>query len=630
MAFGLLSFAIGYVFSARVGMVDSSSPTADKLGLGLGFGLLILASGYASVVSRGSSSLTPIALMALAAFVTGTGRPTVGRPGMRTLAIGAATGLAVLGLALLMAVTVAPSARNGVQPVEFMDEAYYALLAVDLSALGRESIYSPAAFATLTGLPDQTWYHWGEAWLGAAVLNVPEITALHARHLVVLPLIVVATISLAGSVSRRLSGHRSTETFLLGAVGMLLIAPIPLAFENHFDRWASPFLFAVTQYGLVSVAILALLCVATGQRRWNMAAALVVGMLSASLIALHIALVPGAIVASASAFSLLAIRVGRERVKRAARDPAVLLVTTSVGAACVATVAWGFATGHGLGAAGPSQGIGPFDDQWRRAVLFTTVGAACLLAAPLGALALYRRQPIVAALLVGGGVAYLLSALAWGALFPTFNAFHVFFGTLVLIVTPVAVAGICSLVIALRADGHRTLATGLLFAFLAQVAIGGATGIDRLITFGPGRFPPIALEVLQAIRGLPAEAKLAYACQPFEEFAFWDPILVSIKAHTGRSVVPMCFQEDVPRGFLGGEPDPTLESPFFGHAPQRDIYPTAGSVPSEAAMEEFLRQHGIEYVWVDALHSDRLVNDADPVYARGDVTIFRVPWAADP
>ena len=61
---------------------------------------------------------------------------------------------------------------------------------------------SPAGFSGLDGLPTQTWYHWGEMWLEAAVISVFGTATLAARHLIVLPLLVLAAASLTGTVVR--------------------------------------------------------------------------------------------------------------------------------------------------------------------------------------------------------------------------------------------------------------------------------------------------------------------------------------------------------------------------------------------------------------------------------------------
>ena len=61
------------------------------------------------------------------------------------------------------------------------------------------------------------------------------------------------------------------------------------------------------------------------------------------------------------------------------------------------------------------------------------------------------------------------------------------------------------------------------------------------------------MSVLQAIGQLPADAKLAYACQSLEEISFVNSKLLGIDAHTDRRIVPMCFEADV-LGPLFGAP----------------------------------------------------------------------------
>jgi hypothetical protein len=70
-------------------------------------------------------------------------------------------------------------------------------------------------------------------------------------------------------------------------------------------------------------------------------------------------------------------------------------------------------------------------------------------------------------------------------------------------------------------------------------------GVGRLRAFGPQEHAPVPVAILGEIRNLPPDAKLAYACRPFEETAFWDARLLGLDAHTGRRIVPMCFQAEV-------------------------------------------------------------------------------------
>ena len=75
-------------------------------------------------------------------------------------------------MALLYGSTIVQSPRDGVQPLEFNDTAYYSVLGADLAKTGTEAIHTPSGFAIIEGLPTQTWYHWGELWLASAVITV--------------------------------------------------------------------------------------------------------------------------------------------------------------------------------------------------------------------------------------------------------------------------------------------------------------------------------------------------------------------------------------------------------------------------------------------------------------------------
>jgi hypothetical protein len=84
-------------------------------------------------------------------------RPVQRRPFMLTALLGAAF---VVAVAVLYGSTIAPSPRDGLQPVEFNDEAYYPVLGRDLAMTATETDLSASGFSDLPGLPAQTWYHY--------------------------------------------------------------------------------------------------------------------------------------------------------------------------------------------------------------------------------------------------------------------------------------------------------------------------------------------------------------------------------------------------------------------------------------------------------------------------------------
>jgi hypothetical protein len=177
----------------------------------------------------------------------------------------------------------------------------------------------------------------------------------------------------------------------------------------------------------------------------------------------------------------------------------------------------------------------------------------------------------------------------------------------------------------LRETQHLRLAAGVIVVCVIQLELGVATGILRLQEFGPHAYEPISVSLLAAIRQLPPDAKLAYACGPFEEVSFADPRLLSIDAHTGRRVVPMCFEAEFLTTLIGAQPSLQVPNAFFKWAPQRTLYPDAAADPSSADVAAFLKDNGIGYIYADAAHPNSLVADAVPIATSGDRQVLRVP-----
>ena len=131
--------------------------------------------------------------------------------------------------------------------------------------------------------------------------------------------------------------------------------------------------------------------------------------------------------------------------------------------------------------------------------------------------------------------------------------------------------------------------------------------------------------MLDAIRTLPPDAKVAYACQPLEEDGFWYPSEGALAAHTGRDLVPMCFEAETFPRLTGATLSPDIPSPLFRWAPQRTLYPTASTVPSASDVAAFLRDNGIDYIYADPLHPNTLVHGAIPIAQSGDAQLLRIP-----
>src|SRR5205814_9022410 len=130
---------------------SSFTPVAVGLAIAIALGLAGRARhpGAADVLASEPANREPYA----------TGPPR--QPHRRALILTAlAGGVFVVAVALLYGPTIGPSPRDGVQPVEFTDEALYAVLGRDLATTGTETNLLTSGFSDLPGLPPQTWYHW--------------------------------------------------------------------------------------------------------------------------------------------------------------------------------------------------------------------------------------------------------------------------------------------------------------------------------------------------------------------------------------------------------------------------------------------------------------------------------------
>ena len=621
---GLAGLVIGVAVGRRSGLLLPDATRGELLGIGLGLGLLALAAGYALVASRGATSFGP-ALIALGiAVALGRHRGRLPRPDRRSVmtALGALAFL--VGAMVLYGITTSPSPRDGLQPIEFMDEAYYAVLSAQLGETGLESAYGPAGFDVLAGIPLRSWYHWGEIWLGALVLEFPGMSPMQARHLVVLPLVLLAVSCSVGSIVARLvTKPDRTEAFFLGAFGILTIGPIPFVFDEHFDWFARPLSFTVTQYGLAFVVVaIGIYVIVTRSARVSSSEGLGAATFAGLLFASH------ALVALTAAAGVLAS--GLVHWMRETGDEgrawlrAVLPTFLSAAGVLAATLAWGTLSGHGIAGSASVVGIGQFDSTWQRAVVFACLGSGVLLAGILLSIWLRRAFPTLFALAIGSVVAVIAGALVWGARFADFNYFHAFYGAVSVLLTPVAVCGFVAGIMVARIQGRRTLATLGIILLMGQGTVGIVMTVQRLNEWGPGEFEPVPLPVLQYLRDLPPDSKVAYACHAVEEISPWDARLLSLTAHTGRIVVPMCFQADLFRPQLGLPLDPAIENPHFANAPQRALYPNVDARPSAADVRAFMDDYRIRYIFADEIHPNTLLPEARPIFSNGPVTIFEV------
>ena len=101
-----------------------------------------------------------------------------------------------------------PARATASQPLEFMDEAYYSVLGADVARTGTESLYSPSGFTDIPGLPSQTWYHWGEAWLTRSRFRSSAPSHSTPGTSSPCPLLLAAA-ALTGTLVRRMTGSPS-------------------------------------------------------------------------------------------------------------------------------------------------------------------------------------------------------------------------------------------------------------------------------------------------------------------------------------------------------------------------------------------------------------------------------------
>jgi hypothetical protein len=629
LLFGAVCLVFGVWLARLVGLLKPNAPAGETLGVGLASGLLVLAAWWAAIASGGRSSFTPVAL----GFAIAVGLAVVRR--IRTSAareplqeaptcwrdlIGAVLGgaLFLVAVALLYGATMAPSPRDGVQPIEFADEAYYSVLSADLATTGTESLFSPSGFTAIEGLPTQAWYHWGEPWLGAAAITIFGTGPVDARLLIVLPLLLLAAAALTGTLVRQVTGSASRGAFLFGFLSCLFLAPVPLAVGMIFE---------IRMYAMAAVAVLLAMysLVVLGRRQATWALALFVGSAVALILPAHIVIAALALVGVGS---VCTIRIGQSLLETRqipSVEPIWRRTYIATGIALLATGAWGSLTGHGVGASGLSPSVSSFNAFWIETVAVVVISSGAFLAIAVAWLMVRREASIEAGLYLGAAALLAAGTLFWGARLGDFNTFHFFYGGLAVFAAPVAAVAVWSIWLRLRANGHARLAIAVLVVCGIQLEFGVLFGVGRLGLFGPGDHVPAPLAILTAIRALPADAKLAYACGPSEESAFWNTQLLGLDAHTGRRVVPMCFEAET-SGLMTGSPiSADVPSPMFQWAPQRTLYPDSAARPSLARVESFLKANGVDYIYADAVHPNSLVPAAIPIATSGQTQVLRIP-----
>ena len=162
----------------------------------------------------------------------------------------------------------------------------------------------------------------------------------------------------------------------------------------------------------------------------------------------------------------------------------------------------------------------------------------------------------------------------------TSTPFHLFYGALAVFATPAAAVAVWYALAATARDAARARLAIVAGRDLRDPARGGRPVRDRPVGSSSGRTTtrPSPLAILAAIEELPArrQARLRAASRPRRPPS-GTPSSLGLDAHTGRRVVPMCFQAET-FGLMTGTPiSPDVPSPLFRRAPQRALYPTSAA-----------------------------------------------------
>ena len=168
---GTLFLILGIWVSRSVGLLERDAPAGETLAVGLATGLIVGAALWAALASGGRSSFTPSAVgFALAVVIAITRpRPTttvplpsgtnIGTrairwaPAKRVLIVAALAAASVAAAGVLFGSTMVLSPRDGVQPIEFMDEAFYSILGADIGHTGMETVVTTSGFAHIQRVP---------------------------------------------------------------------------------------------------------------------------------------------------------------------------------------------------------------------------------------------------------------------------------------------------------------------------------------------------------------------------------------------------------------------------------------------------------------------------------------------
>ena len=257
LLFGGVCLLVGIWVARFVGLLGSDAPAGETLGVGLASGLLVLAAWWAAIASGGRSSFTPVASASprdrvavvrrrrSAADSTPPTEPSTSPPKHRERRRAGGTSLvAVLGgavfivaVALLYGSTLALSPRDGVQPLEFRDEAYYSVLGADLAKTGTETITRHRASPS-RGLPAPDLVSLGRAVARGGRHHGLRHGAARRPLLRRLAVLLLAAAALTGTLVRRMTGSASRARSCSGP-SLSVPRAVPLIPGPFFSSWAA-------------------------------------------------------------------------------------------------------------------------------------------------------------------------------------------------------------------------------------------------------------------------------------------------------------------------------------------------------------------------------------------------------
>ena len=202
------------------------------------------------------------------------------------------------------------SPRDGVQPIEFMDEAFYSILGADLARTGVETIYLAIRFRSTRRAADADLVSLGGIVACIGGHRAHWYRAARRRHFVVLPCLLLAAAALTGTLVRRVARTTSTGALVFGFSACLFLAPIPLISGPYFSDWAVGLMFGITLYGLAAVAVLlATFCMAVlSGPTSGWALPLFVGSVVASILPAHLVIAGFAVIGFVSAWAIGTVR----------------------------------------------------------------------------------------------------------------------------------------------------------------------------------------------------------------------------------------------------------------------------------------------------------------------------------